>query len=163
MTPHSNIKARFEFLFPCFVVVEDFLLCLIVCMLSLLMLVSNSGVQQCPKFLQQLKGKRPSGYNKPLTTICWKTPVFQSKQPMTKQHVSLNRQFTVVLNRIICFSVQFCNNSLLVLKVCFQVFSFGSKKVQGFSSDRKILMSLLSAGVEITPRTQLAKFYLFSI
>ena len=34
--------------------------------------------------------------------------------------------------------------SLLVLKMRFQVFSFASKKVQGFSSDRKILMSLLS-------------------
>ena len=42
------------------------------------------------------------------------------------------------------FSVWFCNNSLLVLKMRFQVFSFASKKVQGFSSDRKILMLLLS-------------------
>ena len=24
------------------------------------------------------------GYNKPLTTVCWKTPIFQSKQPTTK-------------------------------------------------------------------------------
>ena len=31
-----------------------------------------------------------------------------------------------------------------MLKVRFQIFSFASKKVQGFSSDRKILMSLLS-------------------
>ena len=35
-------------------------------------------------------------------------------------------------------------NSLLVLKMRFQLFSFASKKLQGFSSDRKILMSLLS-------------------
>ena len=64
---------------------------------------------------------------------------------MTKQHhISLNSQFTVVLNGIICFSVRFCDNSLLVLKMRFQVFSFVSKKVQGFSSDRKILMPLLS-------------------
>ena len=40
--------------------------------------------------------------------------------------------------------MRFCDNSLLVLKMRFQVFSFASKKVQGFSSDRKILMSLLS-------------------
>ena len=58
--------------------------------------------------------------------------------------MSLNSQFNVVLNGIICFSVRFCDNSLLVLKMRFQVFSFTSKKVQGFSSDRKILMSLLS-------------------
>ena len=78
-------------------------------------------------------------------TVYWKTPIFQSKQPMTKlRHISLNSQFTVVLNRIICFSVRFCDNSLLVLKQGFQVFSFTSKMVQGFSSDRKILMSLLS-------------------
>ena len=37
-----------------------------------------------------------------------------------------------------CFSVSFCNNSLLVSKM------LGSKKVQGFSSNRKILMSLQS-------------------
>ena len=58
--------------------------------------------------------------------------------------MSLNSQFIVVLDGIICFSVQFCDNSLLVLKMRFQVFSFASKKVQGFSNDRKILMSLLS-------------------
>ena len=58
--------------------------------------------------------------------------------------MSLNSQFVVVLDGIICFSVQFCDNSLLVLKMRFQVFSFASKKVQGFSSDKKILMSLLS-------------------
>ena len=46
---------------------------------------------------------------------------------------------------IICFSVRFCDNSLLVLKMPFQAFSFASKKVQGFFSDRKILMSPLSA------------------
>ena len=43
---------------------------------------------------------------------------------------------------IICFSVRFSDNSLLVLKMHFQVFSFESKKVQGFSSDTKILMWL---------------------
>ena len=58
--------------------------------------------------------------------------------------MSYNSQFTVVLNDIICFSVRFCDNSLLVSKMGFQVFSFASKKVQGFSSDSKILMSLLS-------------------
>ena len=49
-----------------------------------------------------------------------------------------------VLNGIICFSVRFCDNLPLVSKMRFQVFSFASKKVQGFSSDRKILKSLLS-------------------
>ena len=56
----------------------------------------------------------------------------------------ISRQFTVVLNSIICFFVPFCDNSLLVPKMRFQVVSFVSKKVQGFSSDTKILMSLLS-------------------
>ena len=45
-------------------------------------------------------------------------------------HLSLTSQFTVVLNGIICFSVRFCNNSLLVLKMLFQFFSFASKKIQ---------------------------------
>ena len=64
-------------------------------------------------------------------------------QPVTKQHhISLNSQLTAVLKSIFCFSVRFCDNSLLVLKMRFQVFSFERKKVQGFSSDRKILMSL---------------------
>ena len=58
--------------------------------------------------------------------------------------MSLNSQFNVVFNDIICFSVRFCDNSLIILKMRFQVFSLASKKVQGFSSDRKILMSLLS-------------------
>ena len=44
-----------------------------------------------------------------------------------------------VLDEIICFSVRFSNNLLLVLKMRFQVFSFAGKKVQGFSSDRKML------------------------
>ena len=56
--------------------------------------------------------------------------IFQSKQPMTKyHHISVNSQFTVALNGIIYFSVRFCDNSLLVLKTRFQVFSLASKKV----------------------------------
>ena len=53
---------------------------------------------------------------------------------------------TPVLNRVnvICFSARFCDNSLSLLKMRFQVFSPVSKKVQGFYSDRNILMSLLS-------------------
>ena len=58
--------------------------------------------------------------------------------------VALNSQFNVALNGIIYFSVQICDNSLLALKMLFQVFSFASKKVQGFSSDRKMLMPLES-------------------
>ena len=68
---------------------------------------------------------------------------YMTKQPTTKQrHISLNSQFTVVLNDIICFSVQFLDNSLLALKMLFQVFSFERKKLQGFSSNRKIFVSL---------------------
>ena len=62
------------------------------------------------------------------------------KAVTTEHHISLNSQFMIVLNGIICFSVQFCDNSLLMLKARFQVFSFSSKKAQGFSSDRKSLM-----------------------
>ena len=47
--------------------------------------------------------------------------------------MSVNGQFTVVLNSISCFFERFCDNSLLVLKTRFQVFSFASKKVQRFS------------------------------
>ena len=56
----------------------------------------------------------------------------------------LNSQFTVALSGIICFPVRFCDNLLLVLKMRFQFFSFASKKVQGFSSDRNKLVLLLS-------------------
>ena len=81
----------------------------------------------------------------PLQLFVEKCQFFQSKEPMTKwYYISLNREFTVILNSIICFSVQFCDNSLLVLKMHLQVFSFASKKVQGFSSDMKMLMLLLS-------------------
>ena len=41
---------------------------------------------------------------------------------------------------------------VLVLKMRFQVFSLVSKKVQGFSNDRKILMSLLSVLFHIQNR-----------
>ena len=58
--------------------------------------------------------------------------------------MSLISQFIVVLNGIIFLPVRFCNNLLLVLKMRFLVFSFASKNVQGFSSDRNILMSLFS-------------------
>ena len=58
--------------------------------------------------------------------------------------MSLISQFIVVLNGIIFLPVRFCNNLLLVLKMRFLVFSFASKNVQGFSSDRDILMSLFS-------------------
>ena len=40
------------------------------------------------------------------------------------------------------FSVRFCDSSLLMLKMPFQVFPFASKKIHGFSSDRKVLKSL---------------------
>ena len=56
--------------------------------------------------------------------------------------MSLNSQFNAVLNGIICFSVRFCDNLLLMLKMRFQAFTFVSKKVQGFSGDRKMLMPL---------------------
>ena len=58
--------------------------------------------------------------------------------------MSLISQFIVVLNGIIFLPVRFCNNLLLVLKMRFLVFSFAGKNVQGFSSDRNILMSLFS-------------------
>ena len=73
----------------------------------------------------------------------------RNNQRLNNIIVSLNSQFTVVLNGIICFSVRFCDNSLLVLKMRFQVFSFASKKVQGFSRDMKILMSLLSVSFHL--------------
>ena len=38
------------------------------------------------------------------------------------------------------FPVRLCDNSLLLFKTSFQVFSFARKKVQEFSRDRKILM-----------------------
>ena len=61
---------------------------------------------------------------------------------MTKQHyITLNSQFTIVLDGMILL---FTSCSLLGLKMRFQVFSFANKKVQGVSSERKILMSLLS-------------------
>ena len=77
----------------------------------------------------------------------WETrKIFRILQsaPCDNNYVSLNRQFTVVLNSIIFFPAIFCDNSLLVLKMRFQVFSSKSKRMQGSSSDRKILMFLLS-------------------
>ena len=80
--------------------------------------------------------------------FCWINFVMSViflKQAMSKYHrISLNSQFTVVLDSIICFSVRFCNKLPVVLKMYFQVFSFARRKVQGFSCDKEILMLLLS-------------------
>ena len=81
----------------------------------------------------------------PLQWFVEKHWFFNQNNQQLNNIISFNRQFTVVLNSIICFSVQFCDNLLLVLKMHFQVFSFISKKVQEFFSDRKILMLLLSS------------------
>ena len=63
----------------------------------------------------------------------------QNKQWLN--NISLNSRF-IVLDGIICFSVRFCDNSLLALKIHFQIFSFASKKVKGFSSNRKFISCL---------------------
>ena len=76
--------------------------------------------------------------------------------------MSLKSQFTVVLNDIIFFSVRFCDNSLLVLKLRFQVFSFASKKVQGSSSDRKILMLLLAVLFHLQNVSQFFEILIFN-
>ena len=57
-----------------------------------------------------------------------------------------------VLDRISCFSVPFCDIAVLVLKIYFQFFSFASQKLQGFSSDRKILMIMLSVFYHLQSR-----------
>ena len=60
--------------------------------------------------------------------------MFQSKQAMNKQHhLSLNRQIIVVLEGIICFSVQFWDNSLIVLKYVSGLFFHKEKGIyKGF-------------------------------
>ena len=56
-------------------------------------------------------------------------PIFKSKQAMNKQHhKSLNSQFIVVLDGTIYSSARFSDNSLLELKMRFQIFSFARKK-----------------------------------
>ena len=85
------------------------------------------------------------GYNKPLQLFVEKRRFFnQNNQWLNNVHISLNSQFNVVLNEIICFSVRICDNPLLVLKRIFQVFFSATKKLQGFPSDRKMLLSLQS-------------------
>ena len=55
---------------------------------------------------------------KPLKLSVEKCQFFnQNNQQITS--ISLNSQFTVVLNAIICFSVQICDNLQLVLKYTF--------------------------------------------
>ena len=50
-----------------------------------------------------------------------------------------NSQFIAVLDSIIYFSVWF----YVSVRIHFHVFYFATKKLKGFSSDRKIVMSLL--------------------
>ena len=53
----------------------------------------------------------------------------------------LNSQFTSVLNGIICFSVRFCDSSLLVFKKC--IFRSCLSQAKRYKGDREILMLLL--------------------
>ena len=71
---------------------------------------------------------------------------------------TLNSQFTAVLNIIICFSARFSNNSLLLLKMHFRVFSFANKKLQGCSSDRKMLLLLQSVLFHLQNRVHFWSF-----
>ena len=50
----------------------------------------------------------------------------------------------------------------LMLKMCLQVFSSASKKVQGFPSDRRILMLLLSVLFHHKTMTQFFEILFFS-
>ena len=54
------------------------------------------------------------------------------------------------------------DNLLLVLKMRFQVFHFASKNVQWVSSDRKILMSLLSVLFYLQNVSQFFEILIFS-
>ena len=76
-----------------------------------------------------------------------KCQFFNQKKQLHR--ISLNSQFTDVLNSIICFSVRFCDNSLLMLKVRFQVFSFASKKVQVLFNHGSFIYKTVSQFFEI--------------
>ena len=54
------------------------------------------------------------------------------KLDFIEESISLNSQFAVVLNSIICFSVRFCDNSLLLLKCVFRSFLSRAKSYKGF-------------------------------
>ena len=51
--------------------------------------------------------------------------------------MSLNSQFTIVLNDLICFSVRSCDNSLFVLKCFFRSFLLQAKRYKGFPVTKK--------------------------
>ena len=54
--------------------------------------------------------------------------------------MSLDSQVVIILDGIKYFCVWFSDNSQLVLKMRFPLFSFASKKTQEFSSDRKAVI-----------------------
>ena len=56
----------------------------------------------------------------------------QNKQGINQIIYHLINNFDVVLDRIIFFSVQFCDNSMLVLKKRFQVFLSQVKRYKDF-------------------------------
>ena len=71
-----------------------------------------------------------------------KRPIFEPKQAMNKEHhISLYSQFVVVLHAIIFFFlVPFCDNSLLVLKMRFQVFSLARKNFFQWQKDINVVV-----------------------
>ena len=91
-------------------------------------------------------------YNKSLQLFVGKRHNFNQNN---QHHISLNSQFDVALNDMICFSVQFSDKSLLVVKILFQFFFFFffflQEKMQGFLSDRKkkLLLAYLPSLVNV--------------
>ena len=78
----------------------------------------------CKKFARSRRG-----CNKPLQLFIEKRQFFnQNNQWLNNIILSLNSRFTVFLNVMICFSERFCDNSQLVLKMRFQVFSCARKR-----------------------------------
>ena len=67
-------------------------------------------------------------YNKALQLFFKKQFFSQNNQWLN----NIKQPVYCCLSDIICFSVQFCDDSLLVLKTRFQVFSFAAKKVLGY-------------------------------
>ena len=64
--------------------------------------------------------------------VCWKMPIFQNKQLINNIIYHKIANLLLFWMASFVFPVQFCYNSLLVLKMHFQDFSFTRKRCNGF-------------------------------
>ena len=92
----------------------------------------------------------------PLQLFVEKLQFFNQNNQWLDNIISLNSQFTAVLNGIICFSVRFCDNSLLCI---FRFFLSQAKRFKVFQWQQDINIVVISV---LSSTTRVSVFWNFN-